>query len=101
MISSGAGIVSAVAELSKAYEPVVVFETWVESTGKHPIPNLGHGNGELLFASRSASAIFAADGSRISCKAGASIGMLSVEVTLAKCQRSGCQSSFNRLLERP
>lgn len=69
-----AGLIENVAEKSRAYEPLVVFEAWTVSSAGRQIPNVGRGRGEMLVGLRSASASYAADGSRTHCTPGESVG---------------------------
>jgi protein TonB len=68
------GLVEAVAEKCKAYEPLVVFETWHVSSASRQIPDVGKSPGEVLVGLRSAAATYAADGSRTHCAPGESVG---------------------------
>jgi TonB family protein len=68
------GIIAAVAEKSKANEPLVVFEMWRVSSASQQIPKVGRNPGEVLVGLRSATASYAADGSRTHCVPGESVG---------------------------
>lgn len=68
------GLIEDVAAKSRAYEPLVVFETWNVSSASWQIPSVGRRPGEVLVGLRSASASYAADGSRTHCAPGESVG---------------------------
>lgn len=72
--TSEGGMIEAVAEKSKANEPLVVFEMWRVSSASQQIPNVGRSPGEILVGLRSAIASYAADGSRTRCVPGESVG---------------------------
>jgi TonB family protein len=101
LISSDTGLVMAVAQSSDAYEPVVVFETWIAATGERPIPDLGRGEGEKLFALRSATATFGADGSRLSCTPGESVGVPEAEANPCEVPAIGLPDQLQPAPEKP
>lgn len=73
-LKHGKGILAFARQRSKLYEALIVSETWVVVTPGHTIPSVGRQPGEVLIFLRSGSASYSAEGKRISCTKGESVG---------------------------
>lgn len=73
-LKHGKGMLAFARERSKLHDALIVSETWVVTTPGRTVPSVGDRPGEVLVFRRSGTASYSAEGKRISCANGESLG---------------------------